>query len=268
MKTIKDQVAELRKVGYRLPTAQMKVAHDIILLAMHRCGFKKSSTIKGGVVMSHMTGDIRRSTMDMDIAFVRRSISETSVRQFVNRINCIPGVRISQFGTIEELNHEDYRGKRVYLDVSDGSLSKPLRTKVDIGVHAKKEIAQVEYAFELSNAESPVDLNANSGEQIFVEKLLSLLRYGPVSRRPKDVFDMYYLRDKVDVEILRRYVEILIFQNRKCRAKDKEAVLNALKITFGSRQYLRRLQDAKVNWLQIDPQEATGSVTAFLERAL
>jgi len=79
---------------------------------------------------------------------------------------------------------------------------------------------------------------------------------------------MYYLRDKVDVEILRRYVEILIFQNRKCRAKDKEAVLNALKITFGSRQYLRRLQDAKVNWLQIDPQEATGSVAAFLERAL
>ena len=77
MKTIKEQIAALRKVGYRLPTAQMKVAHDIILLAMHRCGFKKSSTIKGGVVMSHMTGDIRRTTMDMDIAFVHAHLSES-----------------------------------------------------------------------------------------------------------------------------------------------------------------------------------------------
>jgi len=268
MKSIKDQIAGLRKVGYRQPAAQMKVAHDIILLAMHRCGFKKSSTIKGGVVMSHMTGDIRRSTMDMDIAFVRRSISESSVHQFVNKINCIPGVRISQFGTIEELNHEDYRGKRVYLDVSDGSLLKPLRTKVDIGVHAKREIAQVEYAFELSNAEKPAELNANSGEQIFVEKLLSLLRFGPISRRPKDVFDMYYLRDKVDVETLRRYVEILIFNNRKCKANDKVSVMESLSITFSSRQFLRRLRDAKVNWLQIDPAEATGAVFSFLENSL
>ena len=46
MKTIKEQVDELRKAGYRLPAAQMKVAHDVILLAMHRCGFKKNSTVK------------------------------------------------------------------------------------------------------------------------------------------------------------------------------------------------------------------------------
>lgn len=72
MKTLKEQVDELRKAGYRLPAAQMKVAHDVILLAMHRCGFKKNSTVKGGVVMSHMTGDIRRSRWTF-VAFTLRT---------------------------------------------------------------------------------------------------------------------------------------------------------------------------------------------------
>ena len=143
MKPLKDQVAELRKAGYGLAAAQMKAAHDTLLLAMHRCGFKKSSTVKGGVVMSHISKDIRRTTMDMDIAFVHRSISEASIRRFVSRLNCIAGIRISIFGTIGDLHHEDYNGKRAYIDVIDDSLAKPLRTKLDIGVHAHKELAQI-----------------------------------------------------------------------------------------------------------------------------
>ena len=67
MKTLKEQIAELRAVGYKALPAQAKVAHDAVLLAMHRSGFKLKSAIKGGVVMSSITGDIRRATMDMDI---------------------------------------------------------------------------------------------------------------------------------------------------------------------------------------------------------
>ena len=61
-----------------LAAAQAKVAHDTILLAMNKSGFKPNGTIKGGVVMSHITNDIRRTTMDMDIAFIHRSISDLS----------------------------------------------------------------------------------------------------------------------------------------------------------------------------------------------
>ena len=65
--TLMEQIAELRRLGYRTLPAQAKVAHDAVLLAMHRSGFKPKSAIKGGVVMSSITGDIRRATMDMDI---------------------------------------------------------------------------------------------------------------------------------------------------------------------------------------------------------
>ena len=40
------------------------------MLAIAKSGLKTSSTIKGGVVMSHVTADVRRTTMDMDIALV------------------------------------------------------------------------------------------------------------------------------------------------------------------------------------------------------
>ena len=76
MKTLKEQIAELRAVGYKALPAQAKVAHDAVLLAMHRSGFKLKSAIKGGVVMSSITGDIRRATMDMDIDFVHHTHDE------------------------------------------------------------------------------------------------------------------------------------------------------------------------------------------------
>lgn len=79
MKSLKEQIAELMAAGYKALTAQAKVAHDAVLLAMHRSGFKLKSAIKGGVVMSSITGDIRRATMDMDIDFVHLGRRSTSV---------------------------------------------------------------------------------------------------------------------------------------------------------------------------------------------
>ena len=90
MKPFAEQIESLVAQGYGQAAAQAKVAHDAVLRAMDVCGFKQSSTIKGGVVMSHVTNDIRRSTMDMDIAFVHRSISDLSIARFVRRLNCLP----------------------------------------------------------------------------------------------------------------------------------------------------------------------------------
>ena len=97
--------------------------------------------------MSHVTNDIRRSTMDMDIAFVHRSISNLSIVRFVKRLNCLPKIRISIFGTIGELLHEDYRGKRLYLDITDGSIPSPIRMKLDISVHTHGDIEHDRRAF-------------------------------------------------------------------------------------------------------------------------
>jgi hypothetical protein len=48
MKSFAEQLADLAKAGYRVAEAQAKVAHDAILLAMYKSGFKKNCTVKGG----------------------------------------------------------------------------------------------------------------------------------------------------------------------------------------------------------------------------
>lgn len=132
--SLREQIDELRRRGYGADTAQAKVVHDVVLLAMHRSGFKSNSTIKGGVVMSSLTGDVHRATMDMDIDFIRYSLGKPAVVRFVRRlVRALPEVELKMVGEPVELKHEDYRGKRIYLAVKDASVSRWIRTKVDKG---------------------------------------------------------------------------------------------------------------------------------------
>ena len=66
-------------------------------------------------------------------------------------------------------------------------------TKLDIGVHKLFELEQDNYYFNLDALNDGVSLLINSPEQIFTEKLKSLLKLGIRSTRYKDLFDFYYL---------------------------------------------------------------------------
>jgi predicted nucleotidyltransferase component of viral defense system len=265
MMTLREQVNLLVGLGYKRLAAQAKVAHDVVLLAMHKSGFKAKSTIKGGVVMSSITHDIRRATMDMDIDFVHHSISKRSIELFVRGLNrAVEGIDIAIAGPIVDLKHEDYRGKRIFVTVTDSTTSRPLRTKIDVGVHTHDEMAQLEYSFEVVSSDEKAELQVNSNEQIFVEKLLSLLRHGIVSRRPKDVFDMYYLSSRVDLGVVRSYMSSLVYASTRCRERTKEDVLGSLQRTFSSKRYLSKLGSARVNWLGVSPKIAINAVIKLI----
>ncbi len=64
----------------------------------------------------------------------------------------------------------------------------------------------------------------NSCEQIFVEKLRSLLRFGPLSTRYKDIFDFGYLKDHVNIEKLSEYIKFYIIDEPSMREKDMDSV--------------------------------------------
>ena len=112
---IASEVEKLMKGGYNKDAARAKVAHDIVLAAIRAAGFKDRVTIKGGVVMSGISKDVRRATMDMDVDFVKYSISDAAIERFVKKLNSLEGVTISIRGRIAELKHQEYRGKRIYL---------------------------------------------------------------------------------------------------------------------------------------------------------
>ena len=79
MPSFAGRIAALEAAGYSNAAAMAKLAHDVVLKAAESCGLRENLAIKGGVVMSSVTGDVRRATMDMDIDFVRYGLSDENI---------------------------------------------------------------------------------------------------------------------------------------------------------------------------------------------
>ena len=101
--------------GYSDLMARARVCQDVVLKAIAESSISKNVTIKGGVVMRSITGNTRRATRDIDLDFLRFSIKESAIRDFVMKINCLDGISIDIAGPIEELSQQEYRGKRLWV---------------------------------------------------------------------------------------------------------------------------------------------------------
>jgi len=256
-------VSELSAMGYKRAAARAKIAHDVVLSAIRTSGMKGFVTIKGGVVMSGITKAVRRATMDMDVDFVRRSISTEAIETFIAKLDAASDCSIAIDGEIVELRQQEYRGKRVFLRITDEHGYKVL-TKVDIGVHAKVEVIQRELLFDVVTDERHIKLLSNSKEQIFVEKLKSLLRLGTLSSRYKDVYDMYYLIGKMNRIRLGRYFRLYIYQDKKMRERDSASITTRLAGVFGDAVFKRQLRNKKFAWLDVSPPIATKAILDFI----
>lgn len=160
--------------------------------------------------MRSITGNVRRATQDMDIDFIRYSLSDDAIDAFIHEINCIDGVSIKRIGKIVELNQQDYHGKRVLINISDDS-GNSIESKIDLGVHNRLEITQEEYCFDIAFDDEGASLLINSKEQMVAEKLRSLLKFGRFSTRFKDIFDIYYHCDKMNAEAFLACMNSLVF---------------------------------------------------------
>ncbi len=186
---LRNEVQKYIDAGYSDVFATAKVSQDIILLKISKYNMSDKITIKGGVVMMQLSKDKRRATRDLDIDFIKYSLDNESIKNFINKIS---DNDIKLFiKNIISLHHLDYNGKRVFLGIVDKYRNK-IETKIDLGVHKDLDIEQEKMFFDLHIIDNKVALLANSREQIFIEKLISLLKFRIASTRYKDVFDLYF----------------------------------------------------------------------------
>ena len=254
----------LRASGYPPRKADAKIAHDIVLKAIEDAGFHDKVTIKGGVVMSGITDAVRRATIDMDFDFLGYPLSDVSIRRFVQRLNRVAGCEIRIDGEIQELRQNEYRGKRVNLVLTDDA-GRLVKTKVDIGVHGNKSIEQVDFRFKVISDDAGVVLLVNPKEQIFVEKLKSLLRLGVVSTRYKDVYDLFYLCRRVDVRVLEDYLRMYIFEDGAMLENDVRDIERRLGRIFSSKTFLKRMANPDYAWLEEPVETVAGTLLEFFK---
>lgn len=263
MINVKEMVGKFVAEGYSDKNAEARVCQDIVLMAIAKSPLSRNVTIKGGVVMRSITKDNRRATQDLDIDFIRYSLSDEAIGIFIDKINCIDGIKIVQTGKIEELSQQDYNGKRVFVRITD-LYGNAIDSKIDLGVHKHLEIEQEEYCFDIAFSEKGASLLVNSPEQMFAEKLRSLLKFGTISTRYKDIYDMHYHCHKIDCEKLKKCLEVYIFNDSGMREGNIADVLRRVEFVFGNVSYKNRVDKSDKRWLEDDIESIFNNIRKFL----
>lgn len=249
--------------GYEDDNAIAKVCQDVVLKALSESSACLNATIKGGVVMRSLSNDSRRATQDLDIDFIKYSLDDDSIKSFIKKINCLPDLVIEQTGSIKELNQQDYHGKRVHIKITDKT-GDSITSKMDLGVHALVDISQEEYCFDISCFDEGANLLINTKEQILVEKLRSLLRFGVVSTRYKDVYDIWYLSHYVNKDRVKELMKIMIYDNDLYRETNIEGVLRRIYSVLENDKYLTDLKNANKNWTDYSDEVVIKEVKQFI----
>ena len=264
MATIREMIRQANADGYMDENAEAKVCQDVVLKALSESSLSRNATIKGGVVMRSISHDARRATLDMDIDFIRYSLSDESIRLFIQKLDCLEDIHIRQTGVITELKQQDYHGKRVFVEITDNT-GDSIESKIDLGVHKNLSIEQEEYCFDIACFDDGANLLINSKEQMFTEKLRSLLKFGPNSTRFKDIFDMCYLSDLLERDKLMTCLDTFIFSDPGMRENSMQDVCRRVRNTFASGRYVSRLSGSRKNWLGLEVSAVLEELSSFLE---
>lgn len=241
------------------------MCQDIVLKALSVGPLSRNVTTKGGVVMRSKTNNVRRATQDLDIDFIKYSLADESIDAFIDKLNCLDGIKISRLGKIEELKQQDYSGKQVFILIEDAE-GNQVRSKIDLGVHNQFELEQEEYCFDIAYDDEGASLLINSDEQMLAEKLRSLLKFGPFSTRYKDVYDMYYLKDFVNREKLMVALDTYIFNDATMKENTGNDIVRRLKVAFSDKGYIGRLGTSDKRWIDEEISVVTNGLLEFVAK--
>ncbi len=251
--------------GYNALNATARTCQDVVLDRIARSSMSRNVAIKGGVLMCAISGSKRRATQDIDLDFLSYPISDEGVRRFIEALsNVDDDIDIRIKGPIEELSQQDYKGKRVHVQISDGRST--FDTKLDLGVHAKLDLEQEERWFDIAQSDEGVSLLANSKEQMFAEKLKSFLLHGIRSTRYRDLHDMYYIghMDTLDRPLLTQYIHSLIIDDEGMWDESLDAVADRASHTLSNKPFLTRMKNSSRAWTAAKPADIAAWLPRFI----
>jgi hypothetical protein len=122
----------------------------------------------------------------------------------------------------------------------------------------------VDFRFKVVDDDANVVLLVNPKEQMFVEKLKTLLRLGIVSTRYKDVYDLFYLSERVDTGVLKEYLRIYIYDDNEMFENNAQDIENRLMRIFASKVFLRRLSNPANAWLDETAENVAHSLLDYI----
>ena len=120
--------------------------------------------------------------------------------------------------------------------------------------------------FDFDTINLGANLLINSPEQIFTEKMKSLLKFNIRSTRYKDIFDFYYLIDNnlLNKEKLEKCFKILIYDDELININNIKDLIEQFNRITNSRLYKNNLNNPKYNWLDTNIDTVIDKVQVYL----
>ncbi|NMA04970.1 MAG: nucleotidyl transferase AbiEii/AbiGii toxin family protein [Acholeplasmataceae bacterium] len=260
---INEMIESYQEQGLNEFFAKIKVLQDIFMIKLEKSKYSNNITFKGGTVMFQITKEKRRTTKDLDIDLINLGLDR--ITSIINEIGKWDEETKTTFYVLEnkteKLSHEDYEGKRLFLEFKDEKLYKT-EMLIDIGVHKHLEINQEILFFDVIGSKKGVELLANPIEQMIVEKTSAIIKFGTFTTRIKDIFDIYYLinNSKYKKDVVLEYIKILFLKTEK--TKSILEYKKRIKETLSSKRIKNKLNESD-NWLDVESEDIVESIIKF-----
>lgn len=179
-----------------------------LLMRLSKSSYADRFVLKGGLLISSMTGIYQRTTMDMDATVIGMDMDEESITNAIVDICSVDvddGMRYA-FERVEPIREGDeYANWRAHINVRYGRIDAPV--KVDITTGDVLYPAQISRQFDLMFDQGVLDVLSYHPATVLAEKIETVLRRGEANTRGRDFYDLYamlrFYPEKVDAGDLR-----------------------------------------------------------------
>lgn len=159
--------------------------------------YKYNFILKGGLLLSAIFGDDRRTTQDMDtmIKGLPMDIKElTKIITEIINIDCNDDIRFEVISSRDIRLEDIYGGLRIKLIGYKEHLQVPL--SIDITVGDPITPRELEFKYKCMFEDAYINIMAFNLETIIAEKFETLITDNIMNTRNKDFYDLYMILDK------------------------------------------------------------------------
>ena len=190
-----------------------------LLYRISKSKYKNNFILKGGLLLSAIFGDERRTTQDMDTMIKDLPLDTKELENIINEIislDCEDDINFKIKNTKEIRLIDKYGGLKVSLIGFKEHLQVPL--SIDITVGDPITPRELEFRYKCMFDDSYINIMAFNRETIIAEKFETFITDNIMNTRAKDFYDLYIL-------LTRFYDEL-----------NKDTLVKAIKNTFKRRE--------------------------------
>lgn len=233
--------------------------------------YKNNFILKGGLLLSAIFGDDRRTTQDMDTMIKGLPLDTKELENIVNEIiniNCEDGISFKIKNTKEIRLIDKYGGLKVNLIGFKEHLQVPL--SIDITVGDPITPRELEFKYKCMFDDSYIRIMAFNKETIIAEKFETFITDNIMNTRTKDFYDLYILLTKFYDEINKDTLVKAIkntFKRRKTNFDVEKIVktFNLIKDSDKLRQNFKNYKNKKSYVESIDYDDVMEAISLVVE---